>query len=381
MNPTVLFVDDEPQVTRSLAVHLRREPYRVLTASSPPEALAMMGENEVDIVVTDEHMPGMSGNEILARVCETNPATVRIMLTGGGTLATAVQAINSGAVFRYLQKPCSREELLACLAAAAVARQNLLRMVEAQGRAAAVAAAGEQLDRAVAAMWLAVQPIVQPSRRTTFAYEALVRTTEPSVPHGGAFIALAEYAGRMVELEYAIHQRAAVIAAALPPGASLFVNVQPCVLAADWFGSPADPLFPFADRIVLEITEATTAAEIANARPRLAEARRCGFRLALDDVGAGEAGLGILASLHPDIAKLDRELVRDIHTDPARRTLARGLAAICRELEIGLLAEGIEAEEELAVFSAIGVDLYQGYLFARPGRPFPEVSWPAHPAP
>jgi EAL domain-containing protein (putative c-di-GMP-specific phosphodiesterase class I)/CheY-like chemotaxis protein len=377
MPPTVLFVDDEPRVTRSFAVTLRREPYEVLTANSPREALAILEERAVDIVVTDEHMPDMTGNDLLARVRDLRPATVRIMITGGGTLRTAMAAINSGAVFRYLEKPCSREDLLQCLAAAADARTQLQRVVAASGAIAAEKEVSADFDRAMGGIWLAVQPIIRPSIGDTFAYEALVRSTDPAIPHGGAFVELAERCGRMAELEWEVHSRAAVVAASLPTGTSLFVNVHPCSLEEPWFATDRDPLMAVASRIVLEITEGTTMGEVERARARIDAARRAGFRIALDDVGAGQAGLGLIASLQPEFAKLDRELVRDVQLSPVRMKVARGLAAMCRELEIELLVEGVETVAEYDAFRSWECDLFQGFLFARPARPFPGIVWPA----
>ena len=129
----------------------------------------------------------------------------------------------------------------------------------------------------------------------------------------------------------------------------------------------------------MEVSEGTTAACLAGAQEKLALLRRNGFEVALDDLGAGHAGLGSLARLQPQYAKVDRELIRDIHTDPLRQKIARGLVAMCRELDVQLIAEGVERVEELETLAAAGCDLYQGFLFCRPQRPFPAVSWPVRP--
>lgn len=111
MKCQVLLVDDEPQVTRSLRLGLRNEPYEVATASSGHEALALLAGRPVDVVVSDERMVGMQGSELLARVRQLYPSTVRIILTGQASLAAAVRAINEGEIYRFLQKPCSADEL------------------------------------------------------------------------------------------------------------------------------------------------------------------------------------------------------------------------------------------------------------------------------
>ena len=118
---TVLFVDDEPTVTSSARRALRDEPYEVLTANSVQRALSIMASTPIDVVVSDEKMPGISGSEFLTIVRLRYPDVVRIILTGEASLETAVDAINNASIFRFLRKPCSASELKSCLTAAAKA--------------------------------------------------------------------------------------------------------------------------------------------------------------------------------------------------------------------------------------------------------------------
>ena len=108
---TVLFVDDDALVTRSMERMLRDEPYVVLTANSPEDALALMETSPIDVIVSDECMPGMSGSELLAAVRAKYPACIRMMLTGDSTLASSIRIIQEGALYRFLCKPLSRNEL------------------------------------------------------------------------------------------------------------------------------------------------------------------------------------------------------------------------------------------------------------------------------
>jgi EAL domain-containing protein (putative c-di-GMP-specific phosphodiesterase class I) len=104
--------------------------------------------------------------------------------------------------------------------------------------------------------------------------------------------------------------------------------------------------------------------------------RSLGFTTALDDFGAGFAGLGLLARLQPDIIKLDMVLIRDIHTSRAKQAVIAGIMHFAQALDIRILAEGVETQEELAVLRAAGVSLSQGYLFAKPELgALPEVSF------
>ncbi|MBI5544929.1 MAG: response regulator [Deltaproteobacteria bacterium] len=112
--PRVLFVDDEPAVLEGIRLVLRKEPIRILTAETPEAALRIIEEEHIDVIVSDECMPGMSGSDFLMVVRSLVPNTPRIVLTGHGTMNMAVRAINEGEVFRFLTKPC--DPVLLCFA-------------------------------------------------------------------------------------------------------------------------------------------------------------------------------------------------------------------------------------------------------------------------
>jgi DNA-binding NtrC family response regulator len=109
----VLFVDDDEAFLRSVRRAISRHGYQVLTASSGEEGLTALQSRgfTIDIVVSDDQMPGMAGAEFLSLVRDRHPDTVRIMLTGQPSMASAIKAINSGEVFRFLEKPCSTDML------------------------------------------------------------------------------------------------------------------------------------------------------------------------------------------------------------------------------------------------------------------------------
>jgi two-component system probable response regulator PhcQ len=111
MGHTVLLVDDDAGTLEGLERALQREPYRILAASSADQALKIFESAAVDVIVSDEKMPGMSGTELLARVRRRYPGTMRVMLTGHASIEAALQAINEGEVFRFLTKPCNHIDL------------------------------------------------------------------------------------------------------------------------------------------------------------------------------------------------------------------------------------------------------------------------------
>ena len=120
-------------------------------------------------------------------------------------------------------------------------------------------------------------------------------------------------------------------------------------------------------QLIFEVTEGEKVADRAHLRGILEEYRRQGFRSAIEAFGAGYAGLNLLAEFQPDIIKVDMELVRDIDRRPTARRIVEAVARLGQDLGIAVLAEGIESRAELAALRAMGIDLLQGYLFARPG--------------
>jgi EAL domain-containing protein (putative c-di-GMP-specific phosphodiesterase class I) len=145
------------------------------------------------------------------------------------------------------------------------------------------------------------------------------------------------------------------------------------LLDSDLFDSER-PLARMAPQVVLEITERASLHHIRDVQPRIARLRAMGFRIAVDDLGAGYAGLTTFAQLEPEVVKLDMSLVRGVHMQPTKQTLVRTMISMCRELGMQVVAEGIETPEERDAIVEAGCDLLQGYLFAKPARGFPPVN-------
>ncbi len=111
MKHKVLFVDDEPLVVEGLKRALYKEPYEMLCANSAEEAYGILEQEHVDVVVSDDQMPGVSGVDFLVAIRRKYPEVIRIMLTGRATIDTAIRAINKGEVYRFLSKPCDEVEV------------------------------------------------------------------------------------------------------------------------------------------------------------------------------------------------------------------------------------------------------------------------------
>jgi EAL domain-containing protein (putative c-di-GMP-specific phosphodiesterase class I) len=123
---------------------------------------------------------------------------------------------------------------------------------------------------------------------------------------------------------------------------------------------------------VLELTERSPLEGVPDLRERVRRLRSLGFRLAIDDLGAGYAGLTSFASLQPDFVKLDRGLITGLDREPIKRKLVASIAGLSREMGISAVAEGIETAAEREAAAALGCDLMQGFLFRRPGALKPE---------
>jgi two-component system, probable response regulator PhcQ len=115
MSHTILIVDDEPEILDSLRRTLRREPYRVVLTPSPVDAVRILDEGGIDVLVSDVDMPGMSGLDLVAYARRAHPDVVRVLLTGVASAEGAIRAINEGEVHRFLTKPWSRQELTSTL--------------------------------------------------------------------------------------------------------------------------------------------------------------------------------------------------------------------------------------------------------------------------
>jgi EAL domain-containing protein (putative c-di-GMP-specific phosphodiesterase class I) len=378
--PRLLIVDDE-QLVRYALGRLLGNAYDVQTVADGAQAAEALLASHFDVVLSDVNMPGVSGLEMLRQVRERDLDTPVILMTGAPNLTCATEAVAQGA-FRYLFKPVESQELLAVLSNAvkigrlAAAKRAALEML---GSPTGIAADRAGLEgvfrRALPAISMAYQPIVSWAQRRIVGYEALLRSSDPTLSSPWTMLQTAEQLGRLPELGRTIRARVSEDAARLPEGCDLFVNLHPHDLLDDSLYLPGVALAAISKRVVLEITERASLSEIPNLKDRLARLREIGFRIAIDDLGAGYAGLAGFAQLEPEVVKIDMALVRDIHLQPIKQTLVRSIVSICRDLGITVLAEGVENAAEREAVVATGCDLIQGYFFAKPAAPFTSVTF------
>lgn len=370
--PRVLVAEDDSGLRDVLTTLLVDSGYDVLAAATGREAIAHLQEAPADIVLTDIVMPDANGVDVLRAVRERHLDTPVILMTGNPTLPTAVEALSLGAL-GYLVKPVAESTLLATLSEAlGMARLASLRreaVAELGGGRLIADRAGLEavFARARAGLWMAYQPVVWAQTGDLFGCEALLRTADPDVAGAGAFLDVAERLDRIPELGHQVRERIAADLAGVP--GVVLVNVHPLELEDRELGGESDPLSLFADRVVLEVTERASLDGVSDLREKGRSLRKRGFRLAVDDLGAGYSALSTFASLEPDMVKIDMSLVRDVDRHPTRRKLVASISDLCRDLGILVVAEGVETEAERDVLLELRCDLLQGYLIARPGPP------------
>jgi EAL domain-containing protein (putative c-di-GMP-specific phosphodiesterase class I) len=229
-------------------------------------------------------------------------------------------------------------------------------------------------DRALDSLWIAYQPIVNARTHTVYGYEALLRSNEAALPHPGAVLDAAERLGRLELLGRTIRDRAAGPVSSDESVGMLFVNLHTTDLLDPRLLSAEAPLSQIAPRVVLEITERASLEKVKDVRSRISALREMGFRIAVDDLGAGYAGLTSFALLEPEIVKLDMSLVRDVHQNATKQKLIRSMAELCKDMGMMVVGEGVENVEERDSLVDLGCDLLQGYHFAKPGKAFPQVT-------
>jgi EAL domain-containing protein (putative c-di-GMP-specific phosphodiesterase class I) len=377
----ILVVDDDEPLRRVIARTLSGAGYDVATAADGEAATDALAGSSFDVVLSDIDMPRVTGVQLLQTVRKRDPDVPVVLMTGNPDLRTALQAVAHGAL-QYLIKPVNPTELKILMARAvrlnklAQLKRDALALVSEGGSGSADPIALEaSFECALDTLWMAYQPIVRSIDGELFGYEALLRSEEKSLPHPGAILDAAERLARLDDLGRRIRSAACAPIDSAPAGSALFVNLHAHDLMDATLFARDSPLSAIADRVVLEITERASLDQVKDVRSKIAALRSNGFRIAIDDLGAGYAGLTSFATLEPDFVKLDMALVRDIDRIPTKEKLVRSMTSLCRELGIRVVAEGVETRAERDLLVSIGCDYLQGYLIAKPARPFPTFSW------
>mgnify|MGYP000621834274 CR=1 FL=1 len=273
--------------------------------------------------------------------------------------------------------------------------QTFARAVSAASRAASdpkgyqLECSASLLDRAIAerAFLFHHQPIVDSRNPQVVAYEWLCRGTLDGMKFPDLIFGVAERTSRVHTLGRVLRYLIADELAVHEAGGRLhFINVHPTDLDDPLFAKEAleGVLTPFASSVVFELTERAAIEDYRRVKTFFAALREKGYRLAIDDLGSGYAGLTALAELDPDFIKFDMALVRDLHEHPIKQRLLRRMRQFATEIGAKTISEGVETVAERDALLEAGCAWMQGYYFARPAPGFADVEderYPRAPAP
>jgi EAL domain-containing protein (putative c-di-GMP-specific phosphodiesterase class I) len=224
------------------------------------------------------------------------------------------------------------------------------------------------------------QPVVDLVDRRVIGYEALTRMRREEFRTPDQLFRAAHENGALWTLERLCRRRALETLPPLEPDQLLFLNIEPDSmfdpqLRDTAFREQMEAAGLAPGRVVFEVTEHAAVRDFASLRRVLEEIRAVGFRLAMDDVGSGYAGLQTIAEIRPDFLKIDMSLVRDLHLDPIKRELISTILRFSESTGITIVAEGVESEAERVSLADTGVRCAQGFLFAEPDSPPRAPDW------
>ena len=384
---SVLVIDDDSINVALLEGVLHEAGVRVVHGvTDPHQAVSACVDLRPDLVILDLHMPVLDGLGVLEQLGLALPQDSFVpvlVVTADGRSDARDRALAAGAK-DFLTKPFDPTEV--ALRARnlietrflydSVRRHNTALQTELNERnqrerreAAERAVRRHRIERVLAGDALAVvfQPITDLRSDAVVGMEALARFA--CVPHRppNEWFAEAVAVGLGTELELAAVRAALAAADRFSPQTFVSVNVSPSTAVAPALAELLDGRV--ARRVVLELTEHDRIDSYEPLLGALDALRAQGVRIAVDDAGAGYAGLQHILRLRPDVLKLDMALVRGIDTDPARRALTTALVLFAAEIDSMIVAEGIETADELATMRALGVQCAQGYLLGRPSPP------------
>ncbi len=373
----ILVIEDEAALARAFKRVIERLGFEVELAADGSEATARIMSSPFDTIVTDINMPGASGVDLLRTIRAYSLDVPVILVTGMPSLETAVEAVELGA-HRYLVKPVDNDDLQRVVGRAvqlhrfAQLKREVLREIGQDGdKPSDLAGLGGRFASALEKLWIAFQPIVDLQTDRLYGYEALMRSREPSLPGPLDVLSAAERLDSVLELGTCIRAKIAEALQQLKDDRMhIFVNLHPEELLDTSLYDIAAPIMSFAPRLVLEVTERSTLAKLHDLTTRTSVLRFHGYRLAVDDLGAGYAGLTSFVTLEPEIVKLDMTLVRGIDMSAIRQQLVRSVVDLCSGLSMQIVGEGIETKEELRTLRDLGCHLGQGYFLGRPAAGF-----------
>jgi EAL domain-containing protein (putative c-di-GMP-specific phosphodiesterase class I)/DNA-binding NarL/FixJ family response regulator len=387
----VMLADDEQEVLDVMTDLMTSDPAIdvVGRAQDTKQAIDLARAATPDVALVDVRMPG-GGGAVAARGIRRDSPPTKVVAVSADSHPEAIIAMLDAGATGYVGKEEPVEQILRAVhravdGKASIAVNSLASMTErlvergTEGSPRERRVAADRIAKAIEgpALDMVYQPIVDLDRGHVAGLEALARFRgTPRHRSPEAWFAEAASVGLLAELELAAIELALVELDRVPGGTYLAVNLSPQTVCSEELPVL---LGDRAERLMLEMTEGPLGDE-QQVVACLRSLREQGARLAIDDVGAGYAGLGRVVVLSPDFIKLDRSVVAGVATDPSRRSLIQRLMSFSGDVGIGVIAEGIETQADLDELRLLSVPFGQGFHLGRPG-PMPdalgaEIRWP-----
>lgn len=371
----ILLIEDDISICKMLSLLLESRNYCVETAHSGCEGLEKI-KPITELILLDLGLPDQDGFELCRKIKE-NRSTQHlpvIILSSRILSENITHGLQIGAD-DYLTKPFEYEELVARIEAV-MRRASVKQNSFDDSESGANNAIFKEINEIIAGelMQPYFQPIYLINHKKVLGVEALCRPVSKGVLANPEelFKAAIQY-NVYSELELIAWRKAAEVAGPVLRDEKLFLNCNPYLVE----GIPFDTIKGLFDRsnmlssnIVLEITERSAISEYKMFYAHLSKYRREGFRFAVDDVGGGYASLESIVETRPEVLKIDRHIIQQLHNDTYKKSIVRFIVSFCRENNIISIAEGIETDKDLQTVRDLGIDAVQGYLLSRPA---PEI--------
>ena len=367
----ILVAEAEDAHLSAHASALGRAGFAVDLAGDGGTARAFLAANPYAAIVADAGLHGLDAIGLL-RVARSRDLDVPlVVVTGAAHVGLSAVAVQQGALC-FLEKPVASDLLCATLSYAvklhrlAKLRRKALDELGGNWSQLGDRVALEQVfERAFGCLSIAFQPIISWSNRRVIGHEALLRSSDPSLPDPSSVLAVAERLGRIDQIGRLVRERVAR-SMARAPAEYVFVNMHAHELLDGELYSASAPLSQFGKRIVIEISEHALLDDVSHLESRAEALRKLGFRLAMDNLGPGYPGLSSFARLRPEFVKYDLSLVHGIDHNPAQAAIVADMTALLGAMNTRVIAAGIESIAERDAVVKAGVDLLQGFAFSKP---------------
>lgn len=364
---SILIISSSSQVTQYLATILSTQGYKMSVASTGKEGLSK-AESHIDLILLDRALPDYDGLKLchLLKMDKSTRHIPIIILSNGERASEKTESFYVGAD-DYIQTPVNWDDLIVRIETSILRTQVATKVLE-DANIEALDELHDIVDHQ--SIIPHFQPIYQLKPFKLYGLEVLSRPqTKGILSNPEALFKVAMRFGCYFQLEMIVWKKALIVAQRIFGAEHLFLNCSPqlieskdaCMIKEVFKG------FNMNDRhVYLEVTERSSIAVYENFLKQVTQFRHQGFRIAVDDVGAGYSSLDVIMQTKPEVVKIDRHIITGLANDHFKRSLVKLIVEFCRENGIICIAEGIETKDDLNIAMELGVCLGQGYYFKKP---------------